>query len=44
VDEDRNDAERDRYIARAKEALANISDADDREVIERQLSSVPGYR
>jgi len=38
-----NDAERDRYIARAKEALANISDADDREVIERQLSSVPGY-
>lgn len=39
-----NDAERDRYIELSKKALQRIEEDDDRQVIEDQLRSVPGYR
>jgi hypothetical protein len=35
-------AERDSWAAKARELLATLTDAEDRELIEGQLSSIPG--
>ena len=39
-----HDAEREAWLARAKEAVGELEDADERAVIEAQLRTVPGYR